>query len=368
MLSFLKSKFTREKPLTLKTRVQLFWKWYAEVAPRFYETIEAKQCPSLAGEVSAKVNELFPGLAWVFGPGPNKQGHSFTLTAEADHHRQLVTLYWLSQAPVLPGWTFYAFRQPGSIEGAMIQIGERSFKAIEFWITPQVNLENECVDITVWHPLFDSLPEKDRWTILFLYVDEALGERGTQEFIGQIKINDQSLAQAIPLQELLPFVTAAREEQGWKSYLPGEIYTSYKIDEENRHDEYPRGDIIVGTTGHLPLINAYAKAEGQWADPLANTGADYVFVSFDSSFLPRGGEANARGEIEDALEEVLKAHQSGNVLGGAYGINHTYIDLILFDGQESLELVRKVLKEKKLPAGSEIHFFAKEKRGHRIVL
>jgi hypothetical protein len=104
------------------------------------------------------------------------------------------------------------------------------------------------------------------------------------------------------------------------------------------------------------------------SDPLAGSGADYIFVSFDKSILPEKGEVAARDEIEDALGDALKAAFSGRVLGGAMGSNRAYIDLMLYDGSTSLEIVHRMLIEKKLPVGTEIHFFAKEKRGHRIVL
>jgi len=206
MLSFFRQKGTVNQSLTLKKRVELFWTWYGGVAARFYETIEARKCPSLATEVTAKIDELFPGFAWVFGPGENGRGHSFTLSGEGVLHRQLITIYWLSRAPSLPGWTFYASRQPGSIVGKVIKIGERTFDPIEFWITPHLDLEGEKVDLTVWHPLFDILQERERWTILFLFLDEVLGEYGTQQSIGKISLDGQRLADAIPLQELLPFI------------------------------------------------------------------------------------------------------------------------------------------------------------------
>ena len=117
MFSFFKRSQPKKEELTFKNRVQNFWRWYAEVAPRFYQTIEAKDCPSLAGEVSTKVNEMLPGFAWVFGPGANGNGHSFTLSGEGDIHRQLLTMFWRSQAPEISGWTFYHARQPGSVEG-----------------------------------------------------------------------------------------------------------------------------------------------------------------------------------------------------------------------------------------------------------
>jgi hypothetical protein len=91
-------------------------------------------------------------------------------------------------------------------------------------------------------------------------------------------------------------------------------------------------------------------------------------VAFPASFLPEGKQSEARGAIEDALASALTEAQSGRLLGGAFGRQNAYLDLLLFDGQRSLDLVTQVLREENLPSGTAIHFFAKEKRGQRVVL
>ena len=314
MLSLFKRKPAASNEVTFKTRVQRFWNWYAGVAPRFSQTIDEAKCPTLANEVNAKVDELIPGFAWVFGPGENSIGHSFTLTGEGNLHRQLLASYWLAQAPNLPGWTFYAARQPGSIKGQYIEIGSRRFDPLEFWITPFVNRDEKKLDITVWHPRFDEMPEGNRWTILFLFLDEVLGEYGTQQWIGEIKLDPTRLADSMPLEEMAEFLKRIQAEHGWKKLPPGESGVVYKCEQ---HTRFLRGDIAIGTTMHPRLINEYLKAEGELEDPLKGTGADYVFVAFDSSILPAGREADARGKIEDALDQALRSAGSGRLLGGA---------------------------------------------------
>ena len=366
MLSLFKRKPAASNEVAFKTRVQRFWNWYAEVAPRFFDTIEAGKCSTLADEVSAKVDELIPGFAWVFGPGENSKGHSFTLSGEGNLHRQLLALYWLAQAPNLPGWTFYAARQPGSIKGHYIEIGGRKFDPLEFWITPFVNRDQEKLDITVWHPLFDKLPQGERWTILFLFLDEVLGEYGTQQWIGEIKLDPKRLADSMPLEEIGEFLRRIQAEHGWKKLPPGESGVVYQFEEQ--HARYLRGDIVIGSTMHPRLINEYAKAEGELEDPLKGTGADYVFVAFDASILPAGHEADARGKIEDALDQPLRAWASGRLLGGAWGRTNAYIDLLLVDGAASIEIVQQLMRDRALPPGSSINYFAREKRGHRVVI
>jgi hypothetical protein len=302
----------------------------------------------------------------VFGPGTNGHGHSFTLTGEGVLHRQLLAMFWRSQAPELSGWTFYYARQPGSIQGVRMDIADKIFDPIEIWITANPNHESEKVDLVVWHPLFGEMQEKDRYTVLFLFLDEVLGEFGTQHWIGEIKLNDQKLADAIPLHELNLFLKKVETETGWKKFPPGESWMGYQM--KQPHQQFLRGDVIAGSTTNYRLIQEYLAAEGELSDPLSGMGADYVFVSFDANFLPEGKQSEARGMIEDALAEAFKLDSNGRLLGGAFGTQNAYIDLLLFDGNNSLETVRRVLVSQNLPSGTSINYFAKEKRGHRIVL
>jgi hypothetical protein len=351
---------------TFKARVDRFWQWYASVADRFYRTIEEKRVHELPDELSAKVNEVIEGFAWVFGPG-EEGGHSLTFSGEGSLHRQLLAAYWASRAPKLKGWTFYGARQPSpDVEGISLRVGDDSFDAKAVWLTPVVNSETERIDITAWHPLFPKLDERSRWTILFLLLDEALGEIGTQNWIGHIDINDQKLSGAIPLGELRAFTERVHAEHAWKKGGSGAHWSVYQLKEGPT--DAPRGDIFVGSTSIMPLIRDFMEGGGQMKDPLAGTGADYVYIAFDISFLPKGGEADARGEIEDALSAVLGPAGSGQHIGGAMGRRLAYIDLLLFDGANSIALVLETLRRQGLPEGTSINYFAHEKRGHRVVL
>jgi hypothetical protein len=365
MLSLFKKRTPATDP-TFKTRVERFWDWYAAQASRFLEVINNGQCPSLANEVSSKMHELLPGFAWVFGPGENKISHSFTISGEGMFHRQLLAIYCVSRAPKLDGWTFYASRQPGSIDGICLDIGGRKFDPLQLWIAPQVNHESQKVDITVWHPFIGHIDSNQRLGPVFLLLDEVLGEFGTGQWVGEIKLNDKRLSDAIPLKELYSFVKKVEADTGWKKLPPGEQFFVFEL--KQPHDRFLRSDIIVGNTVHPRLVTEYLHAEGRLEDPLCGTGADYVFVSFDSAILPAGQQTDARARIEEALEAALQNANSGRVLGAAFGTRFAYIDLLLYDGTNSLEIVKPVLSEQGLPPGTAINFFAKEKAGQQIML
>src|SRR5690606_1419301 len=103
-------------------------------------------------------------------------------------------------------------------------------------------------------------------------------------------------------------------------------------------------------------------------DLLAGAGADYVYVSIERAFFPQGAEVAKRSEVEDALDAAWRGQQSGQLIGGGQGTERGYIDFLIFDGSRSLEIVRDVLKELSVPAGTMIEYFARDKRARRIAL
>jgi len=358
----------RRKPesLTFKERVGGFWRWFAKNAERFYATIEDKRCGDLQPEVSEQMNQLIPGCAWVFGPGANEIGHSFTFTGEGNRDRQLLAAYWLSQAPSLPGWTFYSAKQrTPDVTGYKIHFNELVFDPLEFWLTTYVDEQEERIDVVVWHPAFPKMEDRTRWTAIFLYLDEVLGELGTQNWVGEIKVGDERLADAMPLTEFSSFVDRVVADHGWELAVPGEMWHSYEL-KEMRSGPL-RADIVAGTTCLFHLIQS-VKGGHVDPDPLADTGAEYVYIVLPRSVLTPGKEVDSRGVIEDALSAALEVGWAGRVLGGAVGLDHAYIDLLLVDGVNSLEIVQKVLQERGLGEGTSIEYFAKSRAAERIAI
>ncbi len=327
-----------EPPQTLKQRVRAFWHWYSGAAEGLYAAIEEKRCGDLEPLVSPKVDEFLPGMAWVFGPGENDVGHSFTLTPEGDPHQRLVAQYWLQNAPQLEGWTFYASRQPSKLGGHSIRINDTDFSAEEIWITPFVDEQEECVDLTVWHPLFGTIEQRLRWTVTSLWLDEALGEDLVSQRIGEVKLGDDQLAGSMPLSELPDFIAQLEQENGWKRFIPYLCYSAYRYDEPELEAGL-RKDIFAGTTLQMRIVHDYPMD----SNPLADFGAAYEMIVIPIDMLPSGRQVDVRGELEETLNAALESEGAGKVLGGASGLENAYIDFVIFDGARSRHLVNSVM-------------------------
>jgi hypothetical protein len=335
---------------TYKQRVAEFWQWYPQVADQIFQLIESGDTDALTELVAPYMERTLPGLAWVFGAG-EPGGHSFTLTGEGIVPKQILAEYWHSRARQIPRWTFHASRQstpPAVLKDFAISIKKgQTVDVVNFLIQATANTESEAIDIVGWHPNLEKLPKEDQMQILFLLLDEALGEFGTETWLGDIKVEpfdrDKSTVTIVTLPEKIRQVS---EYYKWEKTSPLESYSLYEVDKQTNA---PRGDTLFGTTCIPNVVLEYLERKGKLRDnPLEETGAHFAFVSLDGSLFPSGQEVEVRSSIENALNDALRLAESGITCGGAFGAENSYIDLLLFDGASSEAIVSKVLEQLQL--------------------
>ena len=329
--------------ITFKQRVDKFWAWFTKHADRFYQTIEDGKCPDLGTEFQEACGSLLPGFAWNFGPGENG-GHSFTLSGEGDLNRQILTSFWLSRAPQLNGWTFYSAKQATeSLEGKRIDVADMSFSPEELIFVPRIDREEEKINLQLWHPNFKQSDDELKYTLAFLWLDESLGETGVQNWIGEITFKKPGLfSKGKPLTELAGYVNQLQAQEDWEKFPPDQTYSTYSMPEPS--EAFPRADTIAGSTCNMRLIGEFLSTAGEMESPGKEVGADFAYLAIDPSVFPDGKQVEVRGEIEDTLNSTLESKASGRVFGGAFGFRAAYVDIVLFDGEESLKLVHGVMQ------------------------
>ncbi len=343
---------------SFKDRVTDFWQWYPQNAVRLTQMIETRS-DDIAEFMSTFMDQTMPGLAWVFGPGESG-GHSFTVSGEGVVPKQLLAEYWHSRAHNIANWTFHASRQatsPQRLEDFSIAIrGGQPIDVVNFMIQTTVDEESELIDIVAWHPAFEKLSEEERYHILFLLLDEALGEFGTEMWLGGINVapitGDNS---AIKLSKLAEKIAQVNAFYDWEKVLPIHGYSLYEI---QKPIKCPRGDTLFGTTSIPNIVSDFIENKGKLRDnPLKGTGAEFAYVALDGSVIPSGEEVDARSKIAEVISEALEQDESGLAVGGAFGTENSYIDLIFFDGPNSEAIVSRVLNELQLTGRSSLRRF-----------
>ena len=339
---------------TFREQVVAFWEWFPTVA----DSLAASLRDGTFGDRIEKFQDTvrIGGLAWVFGPGESEGRFSFTISGEGQKAKQLLSHYWLQNSKDVPGWDFYSSRQPSSpelLENIEIQVGETAIDPGSLHIATEVDDEHEVVNIKAWHDAFEQLEEDARFQILFLLLDEAIGEFGTQTRLGEIEF--EKTPAAITLLELRSYLDWLWAEKGWHDLTPLEQYTGYGTDEPR--NEFDRGDTIAGHTCVPECVLTFLGNGGFLEeDLLEGTGAEFVYVRLDNEIFPETDQVDFRTRIEDALCAELEG--DGYVTGGGTGLENSYIDFVLFDGGRSLDALHAGMSRLKLDGKYEVKPFA----------
>lgn len=331
---------------TFRERVQDFWQWFPTVAPAIAGGLmSGNGLEGLAFDFAAEVRDRVGGLSWVFGPGEAEGRFSFTVTGEGQRAKQLLSHYWLSQAVEVPGWDFHCSRQPSStadLSHVSIDVAGSSVNAETLMVATEVIDEDQAVNIKVWHEAFEDVPDDARFQILFLLLDEALGEYVTQSKLGSIQFSSDLNAK--PLAELPGYLSELWTENGWEHASPLETYSGYRAEPAEGFD---RSDSVAGYTCVPNVVLGFLNGKGSLdEDPIAATGAEYVFVQIKTAPDSHEDPLAYRAEIEDAI--ALQLDGSGYVIGGATGTHHLYIDLVIFDSDRSKSMVQVALQQKEI--------------------
>ena len=354
--------FKKKKPeITFKGNVEDCWHWFSTNAIRMKKTIDDGNCGDLLDETSTAVHKMIPHIGWCYGLGEGEGRHALTLSPEGDREHQLLAEYWLSRKPDIPDWDFYPAKQGSDLqEGYSINTGGFDFSVNEIWLSPEVDTENAKVDITIWHHHFHEIEEKAAYRVTFILLDELLGEYDVQNYVGAIDLNTEKLENSIPLMEFGELLENLKEKNNWNKLSPCDSYCTYQLPE--CEEEFIRSDAFIGSTCHLDILNGYFGSKGDMENPLKDTGADYLFIRLDNNILPEGHEVDFRSNIEDKINDALFENLSGRSFGGSQGRQYAYIDYIIYDGQNSIDLILQEMKTAGLPGGTTLHYWANHKK------
>lgn len=342
--------------VTFRERVLEFWKWFPTVAETLADALKEDNPSEGLAQFADEVQEKIGGLSWVFGPGESDDRVSFTVTGEGQKARQLLSHFWLSQASEVPGWDFYCARQPSSADQLVdlaIEVAGSNVDAETLMVATEVDYDNRVVNIKAWHKAFESIEQEGRFQILYLLLDEALGEYGTQTKLGEIEFASDRGAK--PLGTLPAFLETLWLEQGWEELSPLETYSGYRSEPSTG---FERADTIAGYTCVPQVVLGFLNNGGLLEEnPLEATGAEFLFVTISS-----GGAESQEDPLQfrTAIEEEIARRLMGGgyVIGGASGTEHSYVDLVIFDGRRSLAAIREALSEMQLDGEYEIKPFA----------
>ena len=339
LFDFSKKAKKAQIPSTFAARVDKFWAEFSGVIDEIKADLAAKEFEKAMQKTDEKLRICLAEPYFMTGLVGDKL--DLALTSEGMRHR----LFWLSfiknamprQLESKMLCTLGKPRAPRGIGG--IEMYDTSVNAEESMIYAQFNESD--VNIKIYNKNLAALLAQDEgkaYNLSFILLDNMIGETAIINTLGELEVLAEPEENGVPLNEFADLVDEKFGEKAAREPLKN--FFSYEM--EPRGSEV-REDVIVGTTCLTPIVNQYLNGERDIYNEAFELGIKFCFLSIDN-----GGDVQAgfdlRNKIED--EELESCGSFLEIIGGATGQRHAYIDLICYDEER--------LKEKSKRASQKI--------------
>jgi hypothetical protein len=259
------------------------------------------------------------GLDWEFGPGVRSE-HHLCLSGKGDPMLRLLAERWVRRGPGADAtWEFYASRQASRASGQGLTIAGHDVALDEFAYAVEEDESRETLDLRAHHPVFRSIAdERLRRQILFIALDNLLGEDGVERWIGGIDESIEPVSPSVPHSEL-----PARIEQ-LASRATGERWAILKGQREGR-PLFVTTNLALKRIDHL-LLDMHLVV-------------DLPLLAPTEEGLTTNEEADALNALEDELVEALGEHAL--MAGRETCAGHRTIHLRVMEGGPARGLVER---------------------------
>lgn len=191
--------------------VAAFWAWWSGAKGRIAAAIADRTLGEspLVGEISDAVHGLHPDFAWELGPGKTAH-HNLTITPEGNLQLRRLTAQWLASAPPADSvWEYSASRRAAS--GPNLEIGGKQFREDDFRIAWKYDQSRARFDVTLFHPHFKKSDHDLVRHVLFLTLDQALGEDDVERWIGTLDATTSQPREAKSLKDFKAAIATAQQ-------------------------------------------------------------------------------------------------------------------------------------------------------------
>jgi hypothetical protein len=134
-------------------------------------------------------------------------------------------------------------------------------------------------------------------------------------------------------------------------------WTLWELNPKESDDYFAQQDLFVGKSGNPAQWTAAHSGSLFFSERFGRCGETFCYVKIDGSHGLDEDGFKDKSEIEDALDAALKPAKLGCCIGGGMGRRYAYVDLALTDVDKGIEIVRRRLRDGRVPRRSWIQFY-----------
>ena len=197
-----------------------FWLWWAENRPRVLAGLH-DQDADWVRVFSEKIAAIDPALEWEFGRG-REAAHHLAVSATGDPRLRVLAEKWRARGPAPDeAFEFHCSRQrmPSSPMEAAIRFGDLhlDYAGLGFEVTIDDHVQR--FHVVCRHPTLDAIPEEHRLRVVYVMLDNLLGEDALETWVGDIAVESSNTecveVNAQELQSLVDSAPTRWPEHNW---------------------------------------------------------------------------------------------------------------------------------------------------------
>ena len=364
-------------------RIDEWWQAFAESSVKLEGAFAGRFEFDIAEFMQQHLQRIDSKLMWEFGPALRSNGHRLVITPESERQLRPLVETVLARAPSIPGWEFYPYRQADNHELALANAKGRSGVDVSNFTVQAKRGALNAIDL-VWVLANGLAPSEDLHGAAFVATESLLGEEILDTWIGDISIephprpsflarmmgrggapsSSDGAEQPASLRErvtsLISSVCADLPKEPYATTEDNSNGTLFEL-EPSQAEDYPRQlDLMVSGSRGLPQMWRAAHLSLPFSSRrFSNHGEAFCYLKVDGIGGLAGSAYTDRSQLEDAIDDTLRPHALGSVIGGGTGLRYSYVDLALrLEGiDRSIVALRTLAREGKIPKRSWLLFF-----------
>lgn len=299
---------------------------------------------------------IHPDLMWEFGRAIDGPGHRLVITPECERQLRPLVQEILRRAPPIDRWEFYGYRLAEDLEHAALSVEARTGGNLEGVRVRAQRGNFNRIDLA-YQFAGEHFDQNEALNIAFVATESLLGEEVLNRWIGAIEVEQSDgQAEAAELDSLQATVAALIDgvrrdlpDRPWHQADLETDWTLLECDREEADDYSNQDDLFVGVTIVPELWQNALSGVPFDSIRYSRFGECFCYLKIDGTAGQEHCEFADRGEIEEAVNAVLRPSQLGSVVGGGTGRRYSYVELALIDVDAAWQQIGVVLSNGRLP-------------------
>ena len=341
--------------MSIKTNAKAFWTYFLKNKEKIEEALQANDSDQIKEWEKKLGDECLKTAGCYLSLEKDDELNLLVFEPMKDKTSQIICVYLKKFAPktLSDNWIIFDCIPPLSekIYHYRFQVEEKDYAIddmkIGFIETPKVQ---DSFSVSLVCEAFDKMNENEKEVIASTFVENVLGDLVVNSYVERIDCSssEKEGVKYVPLREGYDEIIDFMELHNYKTYSDcTQIYTVYKLDEDQISDELLNDRILISTIQPLNFVEVM-NHERTSLNQITRLQGEVGFLVLEIDEFNEE-EAQRKRVLEKELNDLLYDLGIARICGSGIALKRIYFEVFIFDKEDFKKAIVKVVSNLKLP-------------------